>query len=193
MYGEVKMARLGKRPISVPDGIKISLAGNKVKVESSKGKIEQEIFPFLEVVVEKGKVYIKNTVSDKNKKLFRRTEAFQGLLRKLIINMIVGLDKGFEKVLEIDGVGYKAEVKGKKLILSVGFSNPVEIDIPEGISVEVLKNNIIFIRGIDNQKVGDYAASVRRVNPPEPYKGKGIRYKGEYIRHKAGKTGAGVT
>ncbi len=187
------MARLGKRPISVPDGIKISLVGNKVKGESSKGEIEQEIFPFLEVVVEKGKVYIKNTVSDKNKKLFRRTEAFQGLLRKLIINMIVGLDKGFEKVLEIDGVGYKAEVKGKKLILSVGFSNPVEIDIPEGISVEVLKNNIIFIRGIDNQKVGDYAASVRRVNPPEPYKGKGIRYKGEYIRHKAGKTGAGVT
>ncbi|HNS32410.1 MAG TPA: 50S ribosomal protein L6 [bacterium] len=187
------MARLGKRPINVTEGITVSVADGKVKVESSKGKMEHEIFPFLDISVEGNKVFVKNTVSDKEKKLFRKTEAFQGLLRKIIINMICGLDKGFEKVLEMNGVGYKAEIKEKKLFLSVGFSNPVEMNIPEGVSVEILKNTILFIRGRDIQKVGDYAATIRSVYPPEPYKGKGIRYRGEYVRHKAGKTGVGAT
>jgi len=193
MYGEVKMARLGKRPVMIPDGVKISVVDGKVRVESGKGKMEHDLFPFIEVSVEGNKLYVKNKVSEKEKKLFRKTEAFQGLIRKLIINMTVGLTTGFEKVLEMNGVGYKAEAKGKKLILNVGFSNPVELDIPEGLSVEVLKNTILFIRGMDIEKLGNYAATIRRICPPEPYKGKGIRYRGEYVRHKAGKTGVGAT
>jgi len=193
MYGEVKMARLGKRPVTIPDGVKISVVDGKVRAESGKGKMERDLFPFIEVSVEGNKLYVKNKVSEKEKKLFRKTEAFQGLIRKLIINMTVGLTTGFEKVLEMNGVGYKAEAKGKKLILNVGFSNPVELDIPEGLSVEVLKNTILFIRGMDIEKLGNYAATIRRICPPEPYKGKGIRYRGEYVRHKAGKTGVGAT
>jgi large subunit ribosomal protein L6 len=193
MYGEVKMARLGKRAADIPEGIKITSTGNIVKVEGGKGKLEQEVFPGLEVSVDNSKLYVKNVVSEKDKKTFRQTEAFQGLLRKLIINMMEGLSKGFEKVLEMNGVGYKAEVKGEKLVLSVGFSNPVEMDIPGDLSVEVVKNTTIFVRGIDIQKVGNYAANIRKIWPPEPYKGKGIRYRGEYVRHKAGKAGAGAT
>lgn len=187
------MARLGKRPVTIPDGVKISVVDGKVRAESGKGKMEHDLFPFIEVSVEGNKLYVKNKVSEKEKKLFRKTEAFQGLIRKLIINMTVGLTTGFEKVLEMNGVGYKAEAKGKKLILNVGFSNPVELDIPEGLSVEVLKNTILFIRGMDIEKLGNYAATIRRICPPEPYKGKGIRYRGEYVRHKAGKTGVGAT
>lgn len=192
MYGEVKMARLGKRPVEIPDGVKIAAEGGKVRVESSKDKLEQDIFAGLDVCVEGKKVFVKNVVPEKDKKMFRQAEAFQGLLRKLIINMMTGLNKGFEKVLEMNGVGYKAEVKGKKLVLSVGFSNPVEVDIPEGLSVEVIKNTNISVKGIDIQKVGNYAANIRKICPPEPYKGKGIRYRGEYVRHKAGKAGAGA-
>jgi|LSQX01.3.fsa_nt_gb large subunit ribosomal protein L6 len=186
------MARLGKRPVEIPSSVKVAVVDNMIQVESSKGKMEHIIFPFLEIVVEEGKIYVKNSVQEKEKKLYRKTEAFQGLLRKLIINMFVGLTEGFERILELNGVGYKAEVNGNKLILSVGFSNPVEVDIPEGISAEVTRNTIIILKSMDLQKLGNYAATIRKISPPEPYKGKGIRYRGEYVRHKAGKTGVGA-
>jgi large subunit ribosomal protein L6 len=186
------MARLGKRPIEIPEGVKVTVVENKIKVESSKGKMDYDIFPFLEILIQENKIYVKNVAPEKNRKLFKKTEAFQGLLRKLIINMLTGLTKGFERILEINGVGYKAEINGDKLILSVGFSNPVEMSIPKEVSVEIVRNTVIFIRGLDVQKVGDYASVIRKVSPPEPYKGNGIRYRGEYVRRKAGKTGVGA-
>lgn len=183
------MARLGKKPIDIPEGVNVVVADGKVFVEGKKGKLVQEIFPNLNVVIEDKKILVKNQADPKNKKLYRKTNALWGLLRSLIANMIKGVNEGFEKILEIHGVGYKGDVKGNKLILSVGFTHPVEIEIPKEISVEVSKNTIIFIRGADKQKVGDFAAKVRSVCPPEPYKGKGIRYRGEYVRQKATKAG----
>jgi len=187
------MARLGKRPIEIPEGVKVKKESNKIVVEGPKGKLENQLLPYIEVEVEDNKkILVKNSISENNKKLYKKGEAFQGLMRSLIENMVIGAKDGYEKVLEIHGVGYKAEVKGKKLILTLGFSHPVEIDIPKEISVEVARNTVIFIRGIDKQKVGNFAAVVRKIYPPEPYKGKGIRYRGEYVRHKAGKAAVGA-
>jgi len=186
------MARLGKKPVEIREGVKVEQKEGKILFEGSKGKLEQEIFPNLEVSIDGGMIAVKNLVSEDDRKLYRKTEALRGLLRKLILNTIRGVKEGFEKILEIHGVGYKGEVKGNKLLLSVGFSIPVELDIPKGIEIEVLKNTIIFIRGTEKQQVGNYAAVIRAICPPEPYKGKGIRYRGEYVRHKAGKTGAGA-
>ncbi len=186
------MARLGKRPVEIPDGVKVKIEDNKIIIEGPKGKLEKEILPYIEVEIADNKIYVKNIIPEKNKKLYKKGEAFQGLMRSLIENMVIGVKDGYEKVLEIHGVGYKGEVKGKKLVLALGFSHPVEVDIPGDISVEVARNTVIFIRGIDKQKVGNFAASVRKIYPPEPYKGKGIRYRGEYVRHKAGKAAVGA-
>jgi large subunit ribosomal protein L6 len=187
------MARLGKKTIIIPDGVKVKVENGKVFVEGKNGSLSQEIFPNLSVVVEDNKLTVKNEVDPKNKKLYKKTDALWGLLRSLIFNMIKGVSEGFEKILEIHGVGYKAETKGNKLILSLGFTHPVEVEIPKEISLEVSRNTIIFVRGADKQKVGEFAAKIRRIYPPEPYKGKGIRYRGEYVRQKATKAGVGAT
>lgn len=187
------MARLGKKPILIDEKVKISSKDGKIIFEGPKGKLEQEIFPNLDVSIDQGKIIVVNLVDPGDRKLYKKTEALQGLLRKLILNRIKGTKEGFEKVLEIHGVGYKAEVKGKKIVLSIGFSEPVERDIPDGIEVEIHRNTIVFIRGMDKQRVGCYAADIRAIRPPEPYKGKGIRYRGEYVRHKAGKAAVGAT
>lgn len=187
------MARLGKKPVEIPDGVKVKIESGKIKVEGQKGKLERDILPYIEVeVVDNKNIFVKNATPETNRKLYRKGEAFQGLMRSLIENIVIGVNDGFEKVLEIHGVGYKGEVKGKKLVLTLGFSHPVEIDIPPEISVEVARNTVIFVRGIDKQKVGNFAAVIRKVYPPEPYKGKGIRYRGEYVRHKAGKAAVGA-
>jgi len=186
------MARLGKKPIDIPDGVNVKIENGIIYVEGKKGKISQKILPNLNVVIEDKKIFIKNEVDPKNKKLYRKTNALWGLFRSLIYNMIKGVSEGYEKILEIHGTGYKAEVKGKKIVLTLGFTHPVEVEIPEDISIEVSKNTIIFIRGADKQKVGEFAASIRRICPPEPYKGKGIRYRGEYIRQKVTKAGVGA-
>jgi len=187
------MARLGKRPVEIPDGVKVKIENNKVIVEGPKGKLEKQVLPYIEIeIVDNNKIYVKNIIPEKNKKLYKNGESFQGLMRSLIENMVIGVKDGYEKVLEIHGVGYKGEVKEKKLVLTLGFSHPVEVDIPEDISVEVARNTVIFVRGIDKQKVGNFAAVVRKIYPPEPYKGKGIRYRGEYVRHKAGKAAVGA-
>lgn len=187
------MARLGKKPIIIPEGVNVKVENGKVIVEGKKGKLEQVIFENLSVSVEDKKVYVRNEANPKNKKLYRKTDALWGLLRSLINNMIKGVSEGYEKVLEIHGIGYKGEVKGKKLILTLGFTHPVEIDIPEDIQVEVIKNTVIFVRGIDKQKVGNFAASIRSIHPPESYKGTGIRYRGEYVRLKPTKGGVGAS
>jgi large subunit ribosomal protein L6 len=186
------MARLGKKPIPIQEGVKISQKDGRIFFEGSKGKLEQEIFPNLEVSINAGIILVNNLVNESDRKLYRKTEALQGLLRKLILNCIKGVSDGFEKILEIHGVGYKGEVKGRKLVLNVGFSNPVEVDIPKGIEVEIHRNTMVYIRGSEKQQVGNYAAELRDICPPEPYKGKGMRYRGEYVRHKAGKAAAGA-
>ncbi|MCX8082573.1 MAG: 50S ribosomal protein L6 [bacterium] len=187
------MARLGKKPILIPEGVKVKKEENNLIFEGRAGKLEQKIPSEIEVVLENSSITLKNLIPSENRKLYRKTEALQGLLRRIILNKIKGVNEKFEKVLELHGVGYKGEVQGKKLVLTLGFTLPVEIDIPEGIEVEVVRNTMIFIRGMDKEKVGNFAATVRAIFPPEPYKGKGIRYRGEYVRHKAGKTGVGAT
>ena len=174
------MSRIGKQPIEIPSGIEVKVDGNKIIV--TKGKITQELDT-------KGKVGIK--IED-NKIVFSRlgsdkeSSAFWGTYRALTNNMIIGLDKGFEKKLEINGVGYRAQVKGKVLELNLGFSHPINFDIPEGISISVEKN-ILTVKGYDKQVVGQVSAKIRGFRPPEPYKGKGIKYVDEHIIRKAGK------
>ncbi|HOL21685.1 MAG TPA: 50S ribosomal protein L6 [bacterium] len=187
------MARLGKKPILIPEGVKVKQEKDVLIFEGKNGKLEQIIPSGIEVVLEGNSIILKNLISPDNRKLYRKTEALQGLMRKLILNKINGVKEKFEKVLELHGVGYKGEVQGKKLVLSIGFSIPVEIEIPQGIEVEVVRNTMIFVRGTDKEQVGNFSASIRAIFPPEPYKGKGIRYRGEYVRHKAGKTGVGAT
>jgi len=189
----LKMARLGKKPISIPEDVKVKQEQGVIIFEGKAGRLKQEIPSGIEIVIEGNSIILKNLISPDNRKLYKKTEALQGLLRRLILNKIQGAKEKFEKILELYGVGYKAEVQGKKLVLSLGFSIPVEVDIPEGIEVEVHRNTMVFIRGIDKEQVGNFAASIRAIFPPEPYKGKGIRYRGEYVRHKAGKTGVGAT
>ncbi|MGI6595546.1 MAG: 50S ribosomal protein L6 [Elusimicrobia bacterium] len=186
------MARLGKKPILVPDSVKVKREQDALVFEGKAGKMEQGIPLGVEVNIEGNIITLKNVISPEERKLYRKTEALQGLTRRLILNKIKGVSERFEKVLELHGVGYKGEVQGKKLILSLEFSIPMEIAIPDGIEIELPRNTMIFIRGIDKEQVGNFAATVRAISPPEPYKGKGIRYRGEYVRHKAGKTGAGA-
>ncbi|MGB9642197.1 MAG: 50S ribosomal protein L6 [Candidatus Ratteibacteria bacterium] len=188
------MGRLGKKPIEIPDGVKISTEGRTLLIEGPKGRITQNIFENLEVTVEDKKIFVTNTISQtpRFRRLFRKTDALQGLLRTVIINKILGVTKGFEKVLEIHGTGFKAEVKEKKLILNLGFTHPVEVNIPEPITVQVEKNTVIKLSSYDKELLGNFAAYIRDIYPPEPYKGKGIRYAGEYVRHKVGKAAVGT-
>lgn len=176
------MSRIGNQPIPVPKGVKLDIKGSYVKVVGPKGTLERNIRPEIGLQEEGGNLII---VRKDNSK---RTDAFSGLTRTLINNMIVGVDKGFQKKLSIEGVGYRAEVKGSFLNLSVGYSNPVEFALPKGVTAEVDKANNVTLDCIDKELLGETAAKIRAVRPPEPYKGKGIRYTDEYIARKAGKS-----
>ena len=178
------MSRVGKKPIPIPDKIKITYADRLLTVEGGKGKLSQSIHPAVDLNIEDGIMNV--TMLKEN----RTTRALQGMTRSLVANMVTGVDQGFERKLEINGIGYRAELSGKQIILNVGYSNPVAFDLPEGISASVEKNNNIKLFGIDKQLVGLAAAAIRRIRPPEPYKGKGIKYLDERIMRKAGKTGA---
>ncbi len=178
------MSRIGKKPVSIPDGVTVNVDGNVVKVKGPKGELDFQFNDFLNVKVENNEVIVTpENKKDKNQK------AFWGLTRKYIENLIVGVSSGFEKRLSIEGVGYRAQVQGNKLILNLGYSNPVEMDIPQDLNVQVNDNVKIVISGIDKYKVGQYAALVRKQRKPEPYKGKGVRYEGEHIKLKVGKSG----
>ena len=177
------MSRVGKKPISIPDKTKITYSDRILTVAGEKGTLSQPIHPAVDLKIEDSVMTVTMIVEDRN------TRALQGLTRSLVANMIKGVNKEFERKLEINGIGYRAELSGKKIVLHVGFSNPVTFDLPEGISATVEKNNNIILSGIDKQKVGLAAAAIRKIRPPEPYKGKGIKYAEEYIRRKAGKTG----
>jgi len=174
------MSRVGKKPILIPQGIEVKISDNKVVVKGPKGEITKEIRPEIKIEVSEGKILVSP------QKETQKTKAFWGLTRALIFNMIEGVTKGYEKKLQIEGVGYRASLEGEDLVLQVGFSHPVKIKKTESIKFSVEKN-VITVSGIDKELVGQIAAKIRRVRPPEPYKGKGIRYLGEEVRRKVGK------
>jgi large subunit ribosomal protein L6 len=175
------MSRIGKLPISVPEGVQIEIRPDRLFVTGPRGKLEQAIPPHVKVT-QAGQI-VTVTVSNPDDKADR---SLWGLFQRLIGNMVIGVVNGFERKLEINGVGYQAKVDGRKVILNVGYSHPVDYPLPEGIDAKVEKN-VLTISGIDKQRVGEVAAQIRRVRPPEPYKGKGIKYSDEVIRRKAGK------
>ncbi|NUN93157.1 MAG: 50S ribosomal protein L6 [Verrucomicrobiae bacterium] len=176
------MSRIGRKPIDLPTQVKVAVSGRTVKVEGPKGKLSLDLPAAVEAAVE-GKSLAVRAASEA-----REARALHGLIRSLIQNMVVGVTQGFRKQLEIEGVGFKAAVQGKNLNLSLGFSHPILFPIPEGIKISVEENTRITVDGCDKQQVGEVAASIRRFYPPEPYKGKGVRYAGEKIRRKEGKT-----
>jgi large subunit ribosomal protein L6 len=177
------MSRIGKRPISIPLKVSVEIKGQQVSVQGPKGDLSRKL-PSLIAVSQEG-----DNVQILRQNDSRTARERHGLCRTLIANMIEGVSKGFEKKLEIQGVGYRAQAQGRQLTLNVGYSKPVEMKMPEGISVAVNNNTEVVVSGIDKELVGNTAAKIRAVRPPEVYKGKGIRYAGEYVRRKAGKTG----
>jgi len=178
------MSRIGKQPIPIPSGVTVSVDGSTVRVKGPKGEMVQSFRPEMKIALEDGAVVIERASDSKEDR------ALHGLTRALIANMVEGVTKGYRKALELVGVGYKAEKRGKNLILTVGFSHPVEYPEAPGLSISTPAPTQIVVEGIDKQKVGQAAAEIRSVRPPEPYKGKGIRYQGEHVRRKAGKAGA---
>lgn len=177
------MSRIGKSPIDLPDGVEVKVSGDVVTVKGPKGSLSQTIQPSISVDVQDRTL----TVSRESDE--RQVRALHGLTRSLIYNMVVGVTDGYSKELTAVGVGYRASLKGNQLELQVGFSHPVSIEAPDGITFDVPEPTKIIVSGIDKQKVGQVAANVRAVRPPEPYKGKGIRYSDEQVRRKAGKAG----
>ncbi len=180
---KVETSRLGNKPIQIPAGVEVKLEGRTVKVKGAKGTLSKPLPPSTSISIEGSNLSVKTDGSHDNCK------AFHGLAWALIRNMIQGVTKGFLKELLLEGVGFRAKVEGKKLVLSIGFSHPVELPIPEGLKVEVggKKQEEIVITGADREVLGEWVAKVRKSRPPEPYKGKGIRYKGEHVKLKAGK------
>ena len=177
------MSRIGKRPISIPQKVTIEISGQNVAVKGPKGELARTLPPEVEVLQE-GETILVNRRSDS-----RPARQRHGLCRTLVANMVEGVSQGFQKRLEIQGVGYRAQVQGRNLVLNVGYSNPVQIEPPDGIQVSVEGNTNVIVAGINKELVGNMAAKIRAVRPPEPYKGKGIRYSGEVVRRKAGKAG----
>ena len=177
------MSRIGKLPVAIPSGVKVSLDGTTMTVQGPKGTLQQNLHERMVIAVESEQILVKRPSDEKT------DAALHGLTRSLINNMVVGVTTGFEKVLEISGVGYRAEIKGNVLTLSLGYSHPVVYELPEGISVDVEKQTKLTVKGIDKQLVGSAAAKIRSFREPEPYKGKGIKYADEKIVRKAGKAG----
>lgn len=176
------MSRKGKAPIEIPQGVQIDLNDDVVTVKGPKGTLTQVVHPTINVTIED------NVIKLTDKSNSAKNKNFHGLMRSLIQNMVTGVSKGFEKQLEMIGVGYRAAVKGNEIDLQIGKSHPTLLPIPENVTVKVEKNTQIIIQGADLQKIGQFAADIRAQRPPEVYQGKGIRYKGEYVRKKAGKS-----
>ncbi|WP_038055020.1 50S ribosomal protein L6 [Thermodesulfobacterium hydrogeniphilum] len=192
--GEV--SRIGRKPIKIPTGVKVEIKDDGiVVVEGPKGKLEKKLPPLVKVNIDGDTVIVLQ--EDVRKKLRNKAKAFQGLARSLINNMVIGVTQGFKKSLDIVGLGYKAEVKGNEIVFSLGYSHPINFKLPEGITAKTEKGSgevqvRVIVEGIDKELVGQVAANIKRLRPPEPYKGKGIRYTGEIILRKAGKAGKGA-
>ena len=177
------MSRIGKIPVKIPGGVKVVFQDNEMLVEGPKGKLKQKFHPVISFENKGGEIVVSRANEEK------QTKAFHGLYRNLLNNMVTGVSAGFNKSLIVTGVGYRAEVQGKLLSMSLGYSNDILVAVPEGLSVAVDQGGKITITGIDKQRVGEFAAQVRKLRGPEPYKGKGIRYDDEKIRRKVGKSG----
>ncbi len=177
------MSRIGRLPVRIPKGVKVTIKEGQVLIESSKGKVVQDYAPEVSVKTE-GDLLMVTRSEDTIK-----GRSLHGLYRNLLKNALIGLSDGFSKVLVISGVGYKAEVKGKSLVLTLGYSTPIEYPIPQGITMEVEANTRVTVKGSDREKVGQIASEIRSFRPVEPYKGKGIKYEDEYVRRKVGKSG----
>jgi len=177
------MSRIGRAPIAIPEGVKVDVKGNVVSVKGPKGELTRELHKDMIIEVNNGEILVKRPTEEKQHK------SLHGLTRSLIANMVTGVTKGFQKNLEIAGVGYRAAKQGNKLVLTLGYSHPVEVEQPKGLDIQVPAPTKITISGINKEQVGAMAAQIRGYREPEPYKGKGIKYEGEYIRRKVGKTG----
>ena len=175
------MSRIGKQPIAVPSGVEVTIEPELVKVKGPKGELSERVNRDIDVKQENGEILVARP-TDRGEH-----RALHGLTRSLIANMVEGVTNGYEKRLEIQGVGYRAQLQGKKLVLALGYSHPVEMDAPDGIDFEVPQPTRVIVRGISKQAVGEVAANIRKARPPEPYKGKGIRYEGEHVARKVGK------
>ena len=178
------MSRIGKLPIVIPEGVSVAIDGQNVTVTGPKGTLTRTVVPSISVKVEDGQIVVTRPDDE------AQNRAYHGLTRALLNNMVIGVSTGFTRNLEIIGVGYRAQMQGEKLVLNVGKSHPVEFVAPEGVTITCPSNTKISITGMDKDVLGVFAANIRACRPPEPYKGKGIRYEGEYVRRKAGKTGA---
>jgi len=179
------MSRIGKKPILIPENVEVQIEDEKVTIKGPRGELSQEIRPEIKIEIKEGKIFVLPQVETK------KTKAFWGLTRALLANAVEGVTKGYERQLQIEGIGFRANLEGDNLALQVGFTHPVKINVPEGIKFAVEKN-IITVSGIDKELVSQTAAIIRKVKKPEPYKGKGIRYFGEVIRRKVGKKAAGA-
>ena len=179
------MSRIGKKPIALASGVDVKVDGSTVQVKGPKGELKMTAHERMEIVVDGSEVHVNRPGDD------REARALHGLTRSLIANMVQGVSQPFEKKLEINGTGYNAQLNGKSLKLQVGFANTIELTVPDGVDCEVEKGTLVTVRSCDKQKCGQFAADIRRVRPPEPYKGKGIKYADETIRRKAGKAMVG--
>lgn len=179
------MSRIGKLPITVPAGVQVDIDGKNVKVKGPKGELKRTFTPVVDIQMEESQIVVTRSSDEKT------VRALHGTTRAVLQNMVTGVSEGFSKTLEIQGVGYKAELDGEKLVINVGFSHPVFVEPPTGITFDVTeKNRFIVVNGNNKEVVGQVAADIRKIRPPEPYKGKGIRYLGERVRRKAGKSAA---
>ncbi|WP_010529002.1 50S ribosomal protein L6 [Lentibacillus jeotgali] len=176
------MSRIGLKPVEIPEGVDVNLDGNSVTVKGPKGELTRNFHPDMKVVIEDNVLTVERPSENKEHR------SLHGTTRSLIANMIEGVHKGFEKSLEITGVGYRAQKQGDKVVVNAGYSHPVEIEPIEGVEIDVPQNTKLTVKGIDKELVGGVAANIRAIRPPEPYKGKGIRYEGEQVRQKEGKT-----
>ena len=177
------MSRMGKMPVKIPGGVKIAFQNDEMFVEGPKGKLKQKYHPVISFEEKNGEIIVTRANDEK------QTKAFHGLYRNLLNNMVTGVSAGFNKVLYITGVGFRADVQGNILVMNLGYSNEILVGIPEGLKVNVEPGNKLVISGVDKQRVGELAAQIRKLRKPEPYKGKGIRYENEIIRRKVGKSG----
>ena len=179
------MSRIGRAPIPVPAGVEVKISEtNHITVKGPKGTLERDLAPQMTVELKDGVIHVSRPNDSKENR------SLHGLTRTLVANMVHGVHETFSKTLEVNGVGYRASKEGKKLVLNIGYSHPVEVEEPDGITIDVPNPNTVVIHGIDKQRVGQFAADIRAKRPPEPYKGKGIKYSDEVIRRKEGKTGA---
>ncbi len=177
------MSRIGKKPISIPDKTKVTFTNGVVTVQGKNGSLSQSVHSDVDLKIEN------NTINVVPANESRKTVALQGMTRSILNSMVTGVTNGFERILEINGIGYRAETKGKSIVFNLGYSHPIDFELPAGITATVERNNVVKLMGIDKQLLGQTAARIRELRPPEPYKGKGIKYAEEHIMRKAGKTG----